>query len=179
VTCSRQIGTGFSDEVLTKHFDFFKAHILEVCWCGGGGSFSFKGFMYWSLPPQPPLSRICLQHPSHNFIFGASLTPDVWFEACQVWEVRAADLSISPVHKAAVGRVRADRGLSLRFPRLVRVREDKTYVCVCVHNALLHVVRCVCGLEFSFTSLSHAHLYSTLLRSIYACYIVILMQIMM
>jgi DNA ligase-1 len=36
---------------------------------------------------------------------GDSLKPDVWFSAAQVWEVRAADLSLSPVHMGGVGLV--------------------------------------------------------------------------
>lgn len=31
--------------------------------------------------------------------------PDVWLDAVQVWEVKCADLSLSPVHKAAMGMV--------------------------------------------------------------------------
>lgn len=42
-------------------------------------------------------------------------SPDVWFEPTEVWEIRGADLTISPVHKAAVGHVHPDRGISLRL----------------------------------------------------------------
>lgn len=52
--------------------------------------------------------------------------PDVWLEPTVVWEVKAADFSLSPVHQAGVGLVHENRGIALRFPRLVRVRDDKT-----------------------------------------------------
>uniref|UniRef100_A0A7S1V6N1 DNA ligase 1 n=1 Tax=Grammatophora oceanica TaxID=210454 RepID=A0A7S1V6N1_9STRA len=55
-----------------------------------------------------------------------SLDCDVWFDAVQVWEVKAADLSKSSTHKGALGKTgEAGRGIGLRFPRFERVRPDK------------------------------------------------------
>jgi DNA ligase-1 len=54
-----------------------------------------------------------------------TIRPDVWFEPVQVWEVKAADFSLSPVYTAAWGLVDSGKGISLRFPRYIKVRDDK------------------------------------------------------
>lgn len=69
------------------------------------------------------LRPLALDAPRAYYVSGAA--PDVWLDAAAVWEVRAADLSLSPAHRAAIGRVAPDKGISLRFPRFVRARPDK------------------------------------------------------
>jgi len=67
-----------------------------------------------------------IQRAEANYNVTEKVAPDVWLEACQVWEIRAADLSISPVHTSALG-VKADgKGIGLRFPRFIRIRDDKS-----------------------------------------------------
>ena len=105
-----KIGTGFSDEALQSHYESLKS--LE------------------------------LTKPRGDVKVGGA-KPDVWFEPKIVWEVLTADLSLSPIYTAAQGLVsllkrllgdladgflgKADeRGISLRFPRFIRVRDDKS-----------------------------------------------------
>ncbi|MBI3858776.1 MAG: ATP-dependent DNA ligase [Thaumarchaeota archaeon] len=56
----------------------------------------------------------------------AKMEPDVWFRPHLVIEVIASELTLSPIHTAAIGRVRPGAGLSLRFPKFTgKVRDDK------------------------------------------------------
>lgn len=52
--------------------------------------------------------------------------PDVWFEPQEVWEMAFADITLSPTYTAALGLVSDERGLSLRFPRFLKKRDDKS-----------------------------------------------------
>jgi DNA ligase 1 len=64
-----------------------------------------------------------IQRPSYVEYAGH---PDVWFEPQEVWEMAFADITLSPTYTAAIGLVSEERGLSLRFPRFLKVREDKS-----------------------------------------------------
>ncbi|KAE8802850.1 hypothetical protein D1007_21387 [Hordeum vulgare] len=52
--------------------------------------------------------------------------PELWFTAEHVWEIRGADLSLSPVHHAAIGIVHPSRGISVRMPRHIRCVPDRS-----------------------------------------------------
>ncbi|CCM01478.1 uncharacterized protein FIBRA_03532 [Fibroporia radiculosa] len=66
--------------------------------------------------PQPLWDPVCET---------GGLKPEVYFKPQEVWEIRGADVTVSPVSIAALGLVSQTRGLSLRFPRFMKVREDK------------------------------------------------------
>jgi DNA ligase-1 len=55
------------------------------------------------------------------------LTPDRWIRPSLVLELRGAELSLSPIHRAGFGKIRSGAGLALRFPRFTgRFRDDKS-----------------------------------------------------
>jgi len=73
------------------------------------------------------LSEIVIERPKpfYSHSIGNKDQPDVWFEAKYVWEVKTADLTLSPKYKAAASQMEGGKGVSLRFPRFLKVREDK------------------------------------------------------
>ncbi|KAK9473996.1 ATP dependent DNA ligase domain-containing protein [Dipodascopsis tothii] len=54
------------------------------------------------------------------------IAPELYWVPQEVWEVRFADITLSPVYTAAAGLAHPDQGLSIRFPRFVRRRDDKS-----------------------------------------------------
>ncbi|MEM4626026.1 MAG: ATP-dependent DNA ligase [Candidatus Bilamarchaeaceae archaeon] len=50
------------------------------------------------------------------------IEPDFWVEPKYVIEVAFDDITLSPVHTCGL---RGDKGYALRFPRMIRLREDK------------------------------------------------------
>ncbi|PQE06872.1 hypothetical protein CJF31_00010982 [Rutstroemia sp. NJR-2017a BVV2] len=76
------------------------------------------------------LSSIVIDRPKpfYSHSSGNQHQPDVWFEPKYVWEVKTADLTLSPRYKAACKEgidKGGEKGISLRFPRFMRVRDDK------------------------------------------------------
>ncbi len=55
----------------------------------------------------------------------ALLEPDFWIGPEVVMEVIGDEITLSPVHTCAFDELRKSSGLAIRFPRLVRVRDDR------------------------------------------------------
>ncbi|KAI0382854.1 ATP-dependent DNA ligase [Hypomontagnella monticulosa] len=76
------------------------------------------------------LSEIVIDRakPFYSHSSGGQHQPDVWFEPRYVWEVKTADLTLSPRYKAGLKEnvdPSGEKGISLRFPRFIKVRDDK------------------------------------------------------
>lgn len=63
--------------------------------------------------------------PTKHRLVETNMKMDVWFEPAQIIEISGADLTVSPVHTVAKSKVQKG-GIALRFPRLLRMRNDKT-----------------------------------------------------
>jgi len=70
------------------------------------------------------LEKHRLQHKSPRV--NSTLEADVWFEPKTVIEVIGAEITLSPIHTAAMNRIRPGSGLAIRFPRFTgNYRLDK------------------------------------------------------
>lgn len=90
-----------------------------ICKIGTGFSDENLEFLHKTL------SQTVVDSPKSYYSFdqGSNAQPDVWFEPTMVWEVLTADLSLSPIYRAGIDQL--GKGISLRFPRFIRIRDDK------------------------------------------------------
>ncbi|KAF8603617.1 ATP-dependent DNA ligase [Ceratobasidium sp. AG-I] len=109
--------TNFYGAFLLACYDPDAEEFQTICKIGTGFSDEALASHYTLLQPYE------MSKPRGNVKVGGA-KPDIWFEPKVVWEVLTADLSLSPIYEAARGLV-DDRGISLRFPRFIRVRDDK------------------------------------------------------
>ncbi|EMD37901.1 hypothetical protein CERSUDRAFT_65472 [Gelatoporia subvermispora B] len=109
--------------ILLAVWDPAAGQLVAVCKCMSG----FTDAFYKDLRERYPLdSDTCSRQPLWDPVCDTGgLKPEVYFKPQEVWEIRGADVTISPVSVAALGLVSSTRGLSLRFPRFIRIREDK------------------------------------------------------
>ncbi|KAI0305760.1 ATP-dependent DNA ligase [Multifurca ochricompacta] len=97
--------------------------LVAICKCMSGFSDSFYRSMRNRYSEE---SENCSKVPLWEGVEAGGYSPSVYFRPHEVWEIRGADVTLSPVSVVAMGRVSEDRGLSLRFPRFIKVREDKS-----------------------------------------------------
>ncbi|KAM9965481.1 hypothetical protein ACTFIW_005297 [Dictyostelium discoideum] len=112
--------TGTYGAYLLACYDENNEEFQTLCKIGTG--FSDEQLTTFTSQLKPHL----INQPRNQFRFSDSIKPDVWFSPSCVWEVLAADLSISPVHTAASGVLDPNKGIALRFPRFIRIRPDKS-----------------------------------------------------
>jgi DNA ligase-1 len=56
----------------------------------------------------------------------SEIKPDIWVEPALVAEILGAELTLSPIHTCCRGWVKSGAGISIRFPRFIRWRPDKS-----------------------------------------------------
>jgi DNA ligase-1 len=113
---------GVYGALLLAAYDAEADMFRTVCKCGTG----FSDAELAALPQRlAPLARP--GEGGQPARVDARMVPDVWFEPAVVVEVLGAELTLSPTHTAAWGRLQEDAGLALRFPRFTgRWRDDKS-----------------------------------------------------
>jgi DNA ligase-1 len=109
---------GFYGALLMATYDEEKDNFQTVSKLGSG----FTDADLAAIPPM--LEKFKLEEKHH--LVDSKMVADYWFEPNLVLEVLGAEITISPIHTCAFGKVRKDGGLAIRFPRFTgKYRSDK------------------------------------------------------
>ncbi|GAA5976630.1 hypothetical protein JCM10908_005575 [Rhodotorula pacifica] len=113
---------GWWSPFLLAAYDEETGAYTAVTKCLSGFTDAFYKEMREKYSPDP--ENLLTSHEPWPEVDGGSLRPDIWFKPSEVWEIRGADFTLSPVYPAARSLL-GERGCSIRFPRFIKVREDK------------------------------------------------------
>ena len=109
---------GFYGALLMATYNESEDRFETVSKLGSG----FDDAMLAELPTRLEKHRV----PERHHLVSSTLQADFWFEPGLVLEVLGAEITVSPTHTAALGKLRKDAGLAIRFPRFTgKVRDDK------------------------------------------------------
>ena len=90
----------------------------SICKVGTGFTDESLDQLYQILSPKITLKK--------NPRIVSEMEADVWFEPELVIEIVASEITLSPIHKTALNKVKEETGLALRFPKFTgKIRTEK------------------------------------------------------
>lgn len=110
--------TGNYGTLLLATYDEDEDAFPSICKVGTGFTDESLDQLYQILNPKVSIKK--------NPRIISEMEADVWFEPELVIEVVASEITLSPIHKAAMNAIRKDAGLALRFPKFTgKIRVEK------------------------------------------------------
>lgn len=103
--------------LLLAAYDPETDRFVTVCKVGTG----FSDEELAQLPKRLEPYKVPHKHPRVE----SRIEADVWFEPALVVEIAGAEITLSPLHTCCLGWVKPGVGISIRFPRFIRWRDDK------------------------------------------------------
>ena len=110
--------TGSYGTLLLATYDEDEDVFTSICKVGTGFTDEDLDQLYQMLNPKVTIKK--------NPRIISEMDAEVWFEPELVIEVVASEITLSPIHKAAMGKIRKEAGLALRFPKFTgKIRVEK------------------------------------------------------
>ena len=110
--------TGVYGTLLLASYDEDTDTFTSICKVGTGFTDEYLDQLYQILSAKVTIKK--------NPRINSEMDADVWFEPELVIEVVASEITLSPIHKAAMDEIRKGAGLALRFPKFTgKIRVEK------------------------------------------------------
>ena len=110
--------TGKYGTLLVATYNDEEDTFQSICKVGTGFTDESLDQLYQILSPKVTLKK--------NPRIISEMEADVWFEPELVIEIVASEITLSPIHKTALDKIKKDTGLALRFPKFTgKIRTEK------------------------------------------------------